>query len=232
MIGSERCDAGATNGTATSCCSASCTFVNPCAIAVTKDTFMRRWPNGSNEGANNYLVMKGRWNGILVAFDLGGRDASQATSASLVLTLQRNLRSIPSTGREVVARPLSRDFAEGNASVYRTSPKLRGNGPGATAQCAVDADIAHRGPDCSGADLWEGANLAAGPPGPALLFTKTTLGDAVFDVTADVAAGATAWLVRKIGPTSSGTFFFHSREGATTAGVPGVAPRLVLTFPP
>jgi cysteine-rich repeat protein len=86
VVGDERCDDGAANGTAGSCCSAACAFVSPCVVDVEKDTFLRRTPLNTNEGGNDLLVVRPNWNRVLVAFDLGGRSASQATNVSLVLT--------------------------------------------------------------------------------------------------------------------------------------------------
>jgi cysteine-rich repeat protein len=231
VVGGERFDDGAANGTAGSCCSAACAFVSPCVVDVEKDTFLRRTPLNTNEGGNDLLVVRPNWNRVLVAFDLGGRSASQATNASLVLTVKRNRRGFGPAGRTIGAHALSRDFSEGDGSLYKSRPRRRGSGPGATFECATDAEISNHAKDCSGPDLWRGAESVAAATS-LITFTDTTAGAVAFDVTADVVAGADAWVVRRTVDLGPGGIFFWSREGAAHAGDAALAPRLVLTFPP
>jgi Putative metal-binding motif len=148
------------------------------------------------------------------------------TSAQLVLSIDRNRGNWGRTGRTVDVHALLVDFDEGNGQTFRVrrSQWTRGTGSGVTWECASDADIANTRTDCA---MWDGGSFAA-PPTDSVLFLRTTAGEVSFDVTADVQAGTSSWLVKRTDAQGSGGVEIHSREGAAAAGDPDLAPRLVL----
>lgn len=53
-------------------------------------------------------------------------------------------------------------------------------------------------------------------------------GQVEWDVTDDVLAGETAWLIKKAEEKGGGTVLYYSKEGAIEAGNVDLAPRLIL----
>lgn len=104
------------------------------------------------------------------------------------------LRAI--AGPTLDAHPLLTGFTEGNgkAAGLPKAEMVRGSGPGVTWDCAVDANIANRKPDCSA--RWRGGDFGTATAAPVVHFNGLT-GDVVWDVTADVQAGTTGWLIKK-----------------------------------
>jgi hypothetical protein len=78
--------------------------------------------------------------------------------------------------------------------------------------------------DCS--PTWKGGTF--GPVTDSVLHTNATTGEVSFDVTADVVAGDSAWLIKKADENTPGRANYYSREGAAAAGKPELAPKLLL----
>src|SRR4029453_11891500 len=193
-------------------------------LPASKDSFLRNSPTNPNEGADEILVVRrnGR-NRAVVGFDLTGIATAGVTSARLVLSIERTRRSWGRAGRFVGVYPLLADFVEGNGLGVALSQ--RGTGAGVTWACASDAEIANIAPDCD--PKWDGGSFAE-PPTDSVLFLNSTSGEVRFDVTADVQAGDSSWLIKRSDDRGSGRVDFFSREGAALAGDPSLAPRLVI----
>jgi hypothetical protein len=161
----------------------------------------------------------------VVAFDAARLSQARFSRARLVLTLA-GTKGLGRHGRSVVVHPLLEDFAEGNGKRLGVplAERTRGSGAGVTWRCGTDADIANARPDCT--SPWTGG--AMGPATERVVHTKATSGEVSFDVTEDVRAGHSAWLLRLERPRAGGAIAYHSREGAAAAGDPNLAPRLVL----
>lgn len=195
-------------------------------LGASKDAFIRSTRRNTNEGANEILsVRQSGLNRIVVGFDLTGVPAG-VTSAHLVLTVKGHLGNWGATGRTVDAAPLLVDFDEGNGKRFRApaGQSTRGTGAGVTWKCASDANIANGLTDC--APTWDGGSF--GLVSDSVTHKNSTTGEVSFDVTADVVAGRTAWLLKKTDERLFGHVEYYSREGAAAAGNPNLAPRLVI----
>ena len=60
--------------------------------------------------------------------------------------------------------------------------------------------------------------------------TNATTGMVEFDVTADVNAGRSEWLVKTADGQRGGKLFLYSREGGEAVEDPSLAPRLELDY--
>ena len=96
-----------------------------------------------------------------------------------------------------------------------------------TWNCATDDEIGNQQPNCD--PTWDGGTFgpATAPP---VLHVNGLTGEVEWDVTLDVLAGASAWLVKKTNEGPTGKVKYYSREGAVAVGDPSLAPRLVLTI--
>ena len=115
------------------------------------------------------------------------------------------------------------DFAEGNGQNAGVpgAQSTRGSGPGVTWNCAIDAEIANQATDCD--PRWNGGTF--GPAtAPSVPHVNGLSGEVSWDVTDDVLAGASAWLIKKTAERQAGEVSYHSKEGAD----PALAPRLIL----
>jgi hypothetical protein len=199
-------------------------------LTAAKDSFLRRGAPNLNEGANPGLRLQAAGdNRVVVAFDPDAINAfGDVTSATLVLTIAEIANNWGRrNGRTVDAHPLLVDFAEGNgktAGVPR-SQSTRGSGAGVTWNCAVDTNIANLRPDC--ASRWNGGTFGM-TNAASVLHTNGMSGEVVWDVTLDVRAGVSAWLIKKTDERQPGRVSYFSREGAAAAGDPDLAPRLIL----
>lgn len=195
-------------------------------------------------------------NRALVAFDLSSL-SSPADNASLRLYIVHNADNWGNEGRTMDAHRLTAPWIEGNGANFQpgnlTNAQFRpyenrGDGPGVTWKCAVDAEIHNQATNCDSA--WNGGAYIVAPSATVRIFkdfagnnslppTATTLGWITFDVTADVntclADGDTqcSWLVKKTQEGQPGRIEFASKEGAAILynsqfGEP-VAPQLVLS---
>jgi hypothetical protein len=202
------------------------------SVTAEKDSFLRKGNPDRNEGTNPGLRLHAAGdNRVVVGFDQAAiDDFGDVTTATLVLTISENAENWgQNNDRTVDAHPLALDldFAEGdgqNAGVLG-SQSTRGSGAGVTWNCAVDAAIANQQTDCD--PKWNGG--AFGPPtaAPVLHFNGLT-GEITWDVTDDVLAGASAWLIKKTSESQVGKVSYFSREGAGAGGDPELAPRLIL----
>ena len=159
-------------------------------------------------------------NRVVVGFDPAAidafLDANTLTAATLVLTIAANADNWgPNNDRTVDARPLSVDFAEGNGQNAGVpgAQSTRGSGPGVTWNCAADAEIANQATDCD--PRWNGGTF--GPAtAPSVPHVNGLSGAVSWDVTDDVLAGASAWLIKKTAEGQSGEVFYFSKEGSAS----------------
>jgi hypothetical protein len=203
--------------------------VTELSLTAEKDSFLRRGNPDRNEGANPGLRLQAAGdNRVVVGFDQGAiDDFGEVTAATLVLTIAENAGNWGrKDNRTVAVHPLAVDFSEGNgqdAGVPGTEA-TRGSGPGVTWNCAIDVEIANQRTNC--AARWRGGDFGPATAASALHFNGLT-GEVSWDVSDDVLAGASAWLVKKTSERQPGRVSYFSREGAD-AGDPDLAPRLIL----
>jgi hypothetical protein len=211
------------------------TIATPDTLTLTtiKDSFLRRGAPNLNEGANPGLRLQAAGdNRVVVAFDPEAIEEFLAgntlTTATLVLTIAEIANNWGRNhGRTVDAHPLAVDFAEGdgqNAGVPG-SESTRGSGPGVTWRCAADAEIANQATDCD--PRWDGGTFGMANA-PSVTHFNGLSGEVSWDVTLDVQAGASAWLLKKTAEGQAGQVSYHSKEGAEAADGPDLAPRLIL----
>jgi hypothetical protein len=105
------------------------------------------------------------------------------------------------------------EFTEGDGQSLGVakSEATRGSGPGVTWTCPTDDEIADNRADCPDPRNAEPSRPATAEP---RLHTDGLTGEVQWDVTADVRAGATAWVIRKQNETRSGQVRDYSREGS------------------
>lgn len=224
-------------------------------LVTTGDTFIRLEAPNTNEGGNPRLrvgvrpITRG-----LVSFDPAEIEAQRrrpdfsAATVHLVLTIASNHNDWGQTDdRTVDAHPLREDFVEGNGrqSGMPGSQQVRATGLGATWNSPDDPNVNDNRRPRSRARRWNGGGFGRATA-PGVVHLNHMLGPVEWDVTADVRAGATAWLLRVTdesradldGPPPrdpgfdrgfGGTVEYFTRESAT-ADV-SFAPMLVFTFP-
>jgi hypothetical protein len=200
------------------------------SVTAEKDSFLRKGNPDRNEGANPGLRLQASGdNRIVVGFDQAAiDDFGDVTTATLVLTISENADNWgQSSDRTVDAHPLTEEFAEGNGQNAGVpgAQSARGSGPGATWKCAIDAEVANQQTDCD--PEWSGGDFGPATAAPVLHFNGLT-GEVSWDVTDDVLADASAWLIKKTAEGQAGKVSYFSREGADAAGDPERAPRLIL----
>ena len=227
-----------------------------CTIEPVRDTMLLSADKNTNEGANDLLALQEAGpRRIILEFPIGACssdytkpcdtdadcapgtcrpvDISGVVSANLALTIVSNDVNWPVGGSLVGIYPLSQHFTEGNGKTFMipvTQQPTRGTGPGATYNCANDGDVANEAADCQ--QPWNGAAVASGPLTSSVLFNNPTTGQIAWDVTEDLRPGTTGFLLRKVVESDNGRVEFYSREGARTAGDPGLAPKLELVGSP
>ena len=200
--------------------------------AAVKDSFMRKGNPNRNEGANPRLRVRASGkNRALVAFDTAEVDAfvnnHGLTKATLILSIAENGNNWGADGRTVDAHPLLVEFAEGNGQNAGVpgSQSTRGSGEGVTWKCEVDTEIANQKADCD--PKWDGGLFGPATALP-VLHVNGLLGAVSWDVTDDVLAGATAWMVKKTEEGPNGKALYYAREGASDVGDVSLAPTLLL----
>ena len=210
------------------------------------DTTLYRADRHRNDGAGPVLQIAGAGerafaeagfghgrraaNRLAVAFDAAQvqsfREQNPVGRARLVLTpaepddLGRPHRPL------LAAYPIGDAFEEGNGDAATDDP---GAGPGASWNCAVDAEIADEIDDCL-VD-WTRRRRFGRLRGerPALSFQEGA-GPVVFDVGDHVLAGFSSWIIEPFDRRPwHKSFGYVSREGADELGDLGLAPTLVLT---
>ncbi len=211
-------------------------------LDASADTFVRQVARNANEGGSPILGVRALIDHhTLVQFDQSELESavsgSTLQSATLRLTLVENSGWWGFNGRDIAVHRLNSAWAEGNGYQFEApgGEWTRGNGAGATWNCAVDANIANIFKNCNGPAEWE-INASA-PSGPwqatasdtATVVTSQT-GPVEWDVTADVqawldgSADNDGWIIRRTDSFGAGDARFASREAA--AG----GPQLILTF--
>lgn len=189
--------------------------------AIADTTISRSAPN-ANDGGGSTIDVRGRQ--ALIAFDQDQiqafLDAGPLASAQLVLSSAD--RSTSGGRIDLVALPLRAGFVEGNGDAAEHDP---GTGTGATWNCAEDAEIGDDLESClqdwpqpRTGGRWQSAPRVSVQDGHA--------GPVSFDVTEHVAGGTSGWLIHR--ERGSGSFRFHSREGAELLADPSLAPTLIL----
>jgi hypothetical protein len=200
-------------------------------LTSVKDSFLREGNADRNEGANPTIrVQANGHNRAVVAFDLTGINLAEVTSATLVLTIADNMNNWGSSGRTVDAHRLMSDFAEGNGQQANVPPSqsTRGNGSGVTWNCAIDTDIGNQQTNC--AATWNGGDFATATA-LSVLHVNSLTGEVEWDVTADVHAGGSRWLIKKTNEGATGEVAYYSREGSLQAtGSLSLAPTLILRY--
>ncbi|MGI9491278.1 MAG: kelch repeat-containing protein, partial [Geminicoccaceae bacterium] len=204
----------------------------PSALAVVKDSFLRKGNVDRNEGANPRLRLRATGNNrAVMSFDATAVSdfvSGGLSAATLTLNIAENANNWGSNNDSTVdAHPLLTDFAEGdgqNAGVPG-SQSTRGNGQGVTWKCAVDDEIGNQQTNCN--STWDGGDIGAATA-PSVVHFNGLLGEVTWDVTDDVLVGAHAWLVKKTNESKTGKVLYYSREGADDAGDQDLAPQLIL----
>ena len=195
------------------------------SLPAVADATLRSDVPDRNEGANPLLRLSSTPDRAVVAFDLSGIDTTQLERARLVVSIDaaNPPAGWPLSGATVDAQRLTVSFDEGNGAEFGRPAPTTGQGPGATWSCASDSTIENNAADCP--ITWQGAALAVSPvtaAGPVVV--DGMQGELVWDVTADVQAGAGAgWLLKKANEAGGGTLYLSAREGLAGA-------RLELSF--
>lgn len=152
-------------------------------------------------------------------------------SATLRLTITDNGNNWGPTGRTVDIHRLLSDWAEGSGTEGD-----RGDGEGATWNCAIDNEILNQAKDCDGSTEWEMGQ----PNNPSVhpwfetatatqTITNNLSGVVEYDVTADILAFLSGdfdnygWLIKKANEGQAGQVSFGTREGS-------FVPELVITI--
>lgn len=193
------------------------------SIEAAADTFLKQGSPNQPQGDETFLrIRSSGHNRALVRIDHADVVAAVGDATLVSATLELTILDTGEnwgSGRTIDLHRLTSAWTE----------------PGATWNCADDADPADSSPDCDGPTEWEmgtagPAPYAAAPTDSALILGGET-GVLELDVTADVLdflAGTHAnqgWLLRKTAEGQSGWISFVSREG-------GSAPRLRLELEP
>lgn len=192
----------------------------PVQLTSIADTTIDPSDRNDNDGANPRLMLVAN-NRAVFEFDPGmvAEFMAQNELGRAQLVLSSADRSEVGGDSWLQASPLDGTFVEGNG--VRPEGK-RGTGPGATYNCAADAEIADFAEDCL--EAWpEDFNRATGPMARV---PQGVMGEVSFDVTNDVAEGMSTWQVRRLRGGYSEVM--HSREGAEQLGDPSLAPTPIL----
>ncbi|MGE0041072.1 MAG: hypothetical protein AB7H88_16090 [Vicinamibacterales bacterium] len=170
-------------------------------LGVQADTFIREDEPNTNEGANPVLrVGVGPVSRGLVQFDrlalLSELQTHALASAVLVVTIANNHNTWgQDENRGVDAFPLDVEFVEGNGAqaTLPAADEQRAFGPGATWNSPAD-------PDCQDdrigrhAPRWRRGDVGRATA-PTAVHTNHLDGEVSWDVTADVIAGASGWML-------------------------------------
>lgn len=206
-------------------------------------------PAADGADAHDLLVSGGDPSRSVIAFDDDAVESFVAGGAFTSATLEVTLRHVE--GEPAVdAHPLLRDFADedledgagtgapspaGRIPVQRTSRVLGRRLPvipndahaGTTWVCAVEIDPGDDRHECH--VRWDTPGGDYGPATAPPALVSGTPGTVVrWDVTTDVMAGVSRWLLRHRDEEHSSEASFHSEESAEAIGDPDLAPRLVL----
>jgi hypothetical protein len=216
------------------------TVTDPQPVTVifnaSSDTYVRGGQDNHNYGAGIFMNLQSSGsNRSIVKFDqseLQNAIGSGAVlSAKLQVTITDNGNNWGSTGRTVDLHRMIASWDEGNGT-----ENDRGNGNGATWNCAIDSLIENQAKNCSGSTEWEMGqpnNPSVHPWNETATDTKTITnnqsGVVEFDVTGDVASfmnGSNSnygWLLKKTNEGQNGQVSFGTRESSSI-------PQLVVTY--
>lgn len=196
-------------------------------IEASKDTFIRKLAQDTNEGANDILRLTHIGsNRALVEFDLSeiaGETGGEVDSAILQLYIVRNENDWKEVGKlantikyqTISVHRVTQYWEEGNGS-NDIFERQRGNGPGATWQCAVDEEIKNNKPDCR--RKWNGGTFERSPTDENYIRNGMTGRWVEFDVTEDVNKFLSGeeenygWLIKKDQENLQGAIRFASSE--------------------
>ena len=183
-------------------------------LQTTQDSFLSSLAQNLNLGGDRELEMQTIGNNrTLVAFNVSGVSREGLIKATLVLTIKSKPIFWKPSGSLVLAYPLLHPWAKGMGS----NLIKRSSGPGVTWNCATDQNIQNLKMDCSGEERWNGGRFGAAS-GPGVVHTNGLMGEVVWDVTADLVAGAElGWLLKKENERELGFVQYYSKEGAAAA---------------
>lgn len=159
--------------------------------------------------------------GIAFRADLGGIDLPAVVRATLVLTIHPDglPRSWGPAGGLVDAHAIPEEWDEESLPAVEKYPDpAQGAGVQLTWECDPGAPCALR--------RWEG--VYAPEPTAWASHTDGMTGRVVWDVTEDVRAGISSWLLKRA--YGEGTVLYYSQESAEAEGDPSLAPQLLLTY--
>ncbi len=183
----------------------------PLQLAGPADTYLKQGSPNQNQGAESILRLQSSGkNRALIRFDQAEIAALAAggtvTSANLVLPVSFNAANWGTTGRTIDLYRLSQPWTEA----------------GATANCAVDANVTNSSADCAATawSMYGSSPPFASTPTATLLVTNNTSGTVSFDVLPDVAAflqgtANNGWILKKTDEGANGQIDFASRETTT-----------------
>lgn len=205
-----------------------------CSFVAARDSMLLTSDRNQNEGANGLLAI--HENGprrIVTSFDTNNVSLVGLAEARLALNVRFVDTNWPAAGGPIDVYRLNQAFAEGNGRNFNLpvdQAPTRGTGAGTTFNCSSDSEISNNARDC--ATPWDGGNTAIpATASSSVIVTGASSGQLEWNVTADVLAGATRFLLRKPVATDPGKIEFFSREGAATAGDSNLGPKLVLRGP-
>jgi hypothetical protein len=195
------------------------------------DTSIRSDAVNRNDGGNALLRVSsgvGTWR-VLVKFDDADMRAAARGAVAVRLTLDR-VRASWGEGRDrtVAAHALSVDFTEGNGRPGMGDAVFVGSGPGATWNTPEDLDISNNTME-SVREPWSGGDFIFVPTAITLHPSEVT-GPVSWDVTADVRAGITRWLLKVTTETSAGVLEYFSRDADPAPDASMRAPRLIFRY--
>ena len=170
-------------------------------LPASADSYLRSDSVNTNEGANPRLrVGVDPVSRAVIQFDPAAfAGLTGAASVQLLVTIATNHNTWGQCHpRSIVAHPLKTTFVEGNGhqGLLPESLAQRGTGSGVTWRSPNDPDVANNKVDPRHHPaLWNGGKFgpATAPP---VLHENMQSGVVSFDVTADVQAGATGWLLK------------------------------------
>lgn len=207
-------------------------------LSASADTYLRSGQSNRNHGGDIEMrIQSSGDNRGLVRFEQGELESAanshEVTSATLRLTITDNGNNWGSEGRTIDLHRLLMDWVEGNGKAND-----RGEGEGATWNCAFDSIIENQARNCSGTSEWEMGqpnNPSVHPwfetPTATQTITNGQSGVVEFDVTADIIAFLSGesdnygWLVKKTNEGQNGMVSFGTRESS-------FVPELVITYQP
>lgn len=205
-----------------------------CSFVAARDSMLLTSDRNQNEGANDLLAI--HENGprrVVLSFNTNNVSLAGLAEARLALNVRFVDTNWPASGGAIDAYRLNQAFVEGNGRNFNLpvgQSATRGTGAGVTFNCSSDSDVSNNARDC--ATSWDAGNTAIpATASSSVLVTGASSGQLEWNVTADVLAGATRFLLRKPVATDPGKVEFFSREGAATAGNANLGPKLVLRGP-